>query len=97
VILPDLAVFGAGGYLPGHRIDKDVAGQGEGGPTLNVVIADKTEYAALGEHSHVVLYGPIAETENEARSDAIPVNGLGHVASGDAGALKRLNNDEAVC
>jgi hypothetical protein len=49
VILPDLAVFATRGYLPRHRIDEDVDGVGEGGATLDVVIADQAEYVSLGE------------------------------------------------
>ena len=49
MILSHFSVFRTRRNLPGGRVDEDVDGFRERGPALNVVVADKTEDAALGE------------------------------------------------
>ena len=46
----DFSVFRLRGSLPGHGVDEDVRGFGEGGAALNVVVADETEGTVLGEN-----------------------------------------------
>jgi hypothetical protein len=96
VFLRNFAVFAAIGNLPGQRVDANVNGLGEGWTPLNVMVADQTECASLGEDRNVVVDWTIAESESEARSDAMTLNDLGHIASGDTDALERFQCDEAM-
>ena len=63
---------------------------------LDVVVADETEGATLGEHRYFIIYRAVAESEDDARGDPITVNDLRSVTRCDASASQRIQRKKAV-
>ena len=65
MILPQLSVLRARRNLPGERVDEYVDGLRERGSALDVMVANKTEHAALGEDRNVFVDGAVDEAEDD--------------------------------
>ncbi len=96
MVFPKCSVVGARSDRPGVSIDKDVYGLGKGRPVLDMVVADQAEYSALREDRSVVVERAIAEPKGHARGDAVVMDSLRSVPSGNGCPIGRFEDKEAV-
>src|SRR5882757_7461701 len=96
MVLGGLAIFIARGDLAGGRVDQHVERLGEGGTSLDVMVADQPEDSVLSKDGDLVVEGAIAKVKGKTGGDTIAVSDLNEFTCGEGGAFERFENEESM-